>query len=131
MSPGPRTPMGEAPGWTGPETIGAAVAAAAEGAAAAEAAERHRAELAAMLARYTGPAAEWPVEVDIRATEPGDDRGPGLVQVHLVCTVDRQSVYCLAKDLAHGVAVTSVGQLLAAVTRHYRESHTDGGGLPT
>ena len=72
----------------------------------------------------------WPVELDLRATGDGDARGPGLAQAHLICTACRQSVYCLAKDLSAGVGIVSIEILAAAVTRHYREAHTDGGGIP-
>lgn len=93
--------------------------------------ERARGELAQMLARYEGPVQAWRVELDLRTTSAGDDRGEGLHQAHLVCSDCRQSVAVLAKDLARGVAVTSLAELGAAVTRHYRGRHTDGGGLPT
>lgn len=93
--------------------------------------EQTRGELAQMLARYEGPVQSWPIELDLRTTAAGDDRGEGLHQAHLVCADCRQSVAVLAKDLARGVAVTNLGELGAAVTRHYRERHTDGGGIPT
>lgn len=83
-----------------------------------------------MLARVTQAAEEWQIELELRTTGDDDDRGPGLFQAHLVCTVCRQSVFCLAKDIYAGAAVVSVGMLGAAVTRHYRERHTDGGGTP-
>lgn len=92
--------------------------------------EAARAELGQMLARYEGPVQGWPLELDLRTTGEGDDRGAGLHQAHLVCGECRQSVFVLAKDLARGVAVVTLAELGAAVTRHYRESHTDGGGIP-
>lgn len=83
-----------------------------------------------MLARTAGPVASWPLELDHRVTEDGDHRGGELAQAHLICGRCRQSVWCLSKDLDAGVGVFTLGQLGAAVTRHFREVHTDGGGSP-
>lgn len=86
--------------------------------------------LAEMLSRTAEPVASWPLELDLRTTGEDDDRGAGLRQAHLICVSCRQSVFCLAKNLDEAVAVVSPGILDAAVTRHYRETHTDGGGSP-
>lgn len=83
-----------------------------------------------MLSRTAEPVASWPLELDLRWTTKDDSRGPGLYQAHLICVDCRQSVLCLAKDLNESVAVVSIGILDAAVTRHFREVHTDGGGSP-
>jgi hypothetical protein len=71
---------------------------------------------------------QWLLELDLRETEAGHARGAGVKQAHLICTRDRQSVYCLAVDLSHAVAVFTVEGLAAAVMRHVREVHCDGGG---
>jgi hypothetical protein len=85
-----------------------------------------------MLARTSGDVGEWPVELDLRVTEDGDDRGGELGQAHLICSAPacRQSVLCLSKDVRAGAAVVSPAIITAAVTRHFRESHCDGGGMP-
>ena len=72
----------------------------------------------------------WPVELDLRPTEKGHDRGEGIPQAHVVCTRDRQSVFCLSPDTSHGMYVFAVADLSAAVLRHVREAHCDGGGIP-
>lgn len=86
--------------------------------------------LGEMMERLSGIVPQWPLEFDERVTGEDDDRGPGLRQGHLICGRCRQSVWCLAKDLDAGVGVFTLGDLGAAVTRHYREAHTDGGGAP-
>ena len=86
--------------------------------------------LGEMLAREKDATEHWTLELDLRDTEEGHELGPGIAQAHVLCCQDRQSVYCLAKDLSRGVGVFTVAGLLAGVTRHYREVHTDGGGSP-
>lgn len=76
-------------------------------------------QLSGMLARTDGEVSEWPVELDVRGAE-----------AHLICTSCRQSVLRLAADVAAAAAVVSVQIITAAVTRHYREAHCHGGGLP-
>ena len=86
--------------------------------------------MAEMLARDRDATGNWALELDLRDTEPGHELGPGVPQAHVICSADRLSVYCLAKDLRRGVGVFTVAGLLAGVTRHYREAHCDGGGNP-
>jgi hypothetical protein len=88
--------------------------------------------LRGMLARTGAAAGEWPVELDLRVTEDGHELGGEVGQAHLICSAPGcgQSVLCLAKDVRAGAAVVSAQIITAAITRHYREAHCDGGGLP-
>jgi hypothetical protein len=85
-----------------------------------------------MVARMAGEVDEWPVELDLRVTEASHELGGGVVQAHLICAAPacRESVLCLAKDVRAGAAVVSAQIITAAITRHFRESHCDGGGMP-
>lgn len=75
-------------------------------------------------------ARSWGIELDLRTTTQGNSRGPGVPQAHLICTVDRQSVFTLSPDTRTGAYVFGVGNLESAVVRHFRECHCDGGGVP-
>lgn len=88
--------------------------------------------LRGMLARVAGEVGEWPVELDLGVTEAGHELGGGIVQAHLICSAPAcgQSVLCLAKDVSASAAVVSAQIITAAITRHYREVHCDGGGMP-
>jgi len=86
-------------------------------------------------ASVSATAAAWPVELDLRPTEPGHmaagDRGRDqLEQAHLICGRQdcRQSVTVLALDTAAGAYVLTWAQVAADILRHVRESHCDGGG---
>lgn len=88
--------------------------------------------LRGMLARVGAAVEEWPIELDLRVTDEDHHLGAELGQAHLICAAPacRQSVLCLSADVRAGAAVVSVQIITAAVTRHYREVHCDGGGLP-
>lgn len=80
------------------------------------------------IASFSETAMEWPAELEIRATEPGHQAGEGIDQAHLVCTECRQSVLPLSTDVKHQAYVHTPLRIAAAVLRHIRESHCDGGG---
>jgi len=71
----------------------------------------------------------WPLEFSLRLTEIGNSRGPGVEQAHWVCAKDQQSVFCLSPNTEHDGYQTTCIDLIAAVMRHVRESHCDGGGV--
>jgi len=73
---------------------------------------------------------QWSLELDLRVTDEGHHRGEGVPQAHVVCSRDRQSVFCLSVDTRGGAYVFTVAGLSAAVLRHVREAHCDGGGIP-
>lgn len=80
------------------------------------------------LVTVSGIAAAWPVTFDLRLTEEGNSRGPGVPQAHLVCDRCQQSVFCLSADTRAGAYVTGALRYIYAVLRHVREVHCDGGG---
>lgn len=75
-------------------------------------------------------AREWGLALDLRVTDEGNSRGPGVMQAHLVCAADFQSVFTLSADTEHQAYVFTVAGLETAVTRHFRECHCDGSGVP-
>jgi hypothetical protein len=75
-------------------------------------------------------ARQWSIELDLRTTTQGNSRGAGVPQAHLVCTLDRQSIFTLAPDTRAGAYVFTVAGLESAVVRHFRECHCDAGGVP-
>ncbi len=73
-------------------------------------------------------AAGWPLELVSRETEPGHHypamRGQATVTAaHLICTVDGQTVFCLAPDTARPGYVLTDEMIRAGVLRHLRECH--------
>jgi hypothetical protein len=74
-------------------------------------------------------AAGWRIEHELRTTEPGHARGPGIQQAHFVCGRCRQSVFNLSPDISGGGYLISLGELAAGILLHVRQAHCDGGGV--
>lgn len=81
------------------------------------------------LVSFSGTAMEWPTELEIRPTEPGHVLGEGIDQAHLICTPCRQSVLPLSLEVGRRAYVHTPLRIAAAVLRHVREVHCDGGGI--
>lgn len=81
---------------------------------------------------WTGPAATWPLRAVTRETEAGhlmvdkehlERHGAPLVQVHLTCARDGQSVVCLIPDTSQPGYLTSLSQIQAGILGHLRQCH--------
>jgi hypothetical protein len=81
------------------------------------------------LVSFSGTAMEWPVNIEIRPTEPGHSTGEGIDQAHLVCSQCEQSVLPLSLEVGRRAYVHTPLRIAAAVLRHIREVHCDGGGI--
>lgn len=82
---------------------------------------------------WTSRAANWPVRVVSRETEPGHwltdvvpaEPRPPITQLHLVCTAcpDEPSVFCLSPDISAPSYTVDSARLLAGIVAHLRRSH--------
>lgn len=79
--------------------------------------------LDAEVERVTRQGMEWPVELVIRDTEPGHERGAGISQAHLACRQCGQSAFCLSPDISQGAYVVTGSAVVAGIAAHMRQSH--------